>query len=414
MAIVKPFKGLRPKIETVHLIASPPYDVITSKEARISAADNPLSFLHITKPEIDLPETMDHYSPEVYKKGKVNLDNFIARGLLQQDEKPCFYLYQQKMDVHVQTGLVALVSIEEYKNNIIKKHELTKVEKENDRFNHIVTLKAQTGPVLMTYLQQPTIDRISEKITTGEPDYHFIAEDNIEHVFWTINDDDDIKKLTTAFAPIESLYIADGHHRSAAALRTHEHLKSKNPAHTGDESYNFFMAVLFPNNHLNILDYNRVVKDLNGLSLQSFLEKISDKFLVREFPTASGYRPVVSHDFGMYVSEKWYRLSGIPGTWDENSPIDRLDVSILYNNILNPILGIEDARQDRRIDYVGGSKGLSVLESLVNSGEMAVAFSLHPTSIQDLLEIADQGAIMPPKSTWFEPKLRSGLVTHLL
>jgi uncharacterized protein (DUF1015 family) len=414
MAIVKPFKGLRPKNENVHLIASPPYDVLTSKEARASVADNPLSFLHITKPEIDLPETTDPYSPEVYKKGKLNLDNFIAKGLLHLDKKSCFYLYQQKMNGHIQTGLVALVSLEEYEKNIIRKHELTKFEKENDRFNHIITLKAQTGPVLMTYRQQPTIEQLLNKIITDEPAYHFIAEDNIEHVFWIINDDDDIKKLTTAFAKIDFLYIADGHHRSAAAQRTQEYFKNQNPAHTGEESYNFFMAVLFPHTHLNILDYNRVVKDLNGHNLQSFLEKLSEKFLVREFPTSSGYRPVVNHDFGMYLSGKWYRLSGIPGTWDENSPIDRLDVSILYNNILNPILGIKDARQDSRIDYVGGSKGLAGLESLVNSGEMTIAFSLHPTAIQDLLEIADQGAIMPPKSTWFEPKLRSGLVAHLL
>jgi uncharacterized protein (DUF1015 family) len=414
MAVIKPFQGLRPKKENVHLIASPPYDVITTEEARESAVDNPLSFLHIIKPEIDLPETTDPYTAGVYQKGKENLDNFIEQGLLQQDEKPCFYLYQQKLDDHIQTGLMTLVSVEEYERNIIKKHELTKFEKENDRFNHIITLNAQTGPVLMTYRQQGPVGIIIDNIITKEPDHHFIAEDNIEHVFWTISDEEDIEKLIEAFADIDFLYIADGHHRSAAALRAYEHYKNRNKNHRGDEPYNYFMAVLFPHIQLKILDYNRVVKDLNGRSLQDFLEMIGEKFLVREFPSANGYRPVVKHDFGMYLEGKWYRLSAIPGTWNENSSVDHLDVSILYNNILNPVLGIQDARQDSRIDYVGGSRGLSALEALVDSGKMAVAFTLHPTSIQDLLEIADEEKIMPPKSTWFEPKLRSGLVTHLL
>jgi uncharacterized protein (DUF1015 family) len=414
MAIVKPFKGLRPKNDNVHLMASPPYDVITSSEARVYAAENPLSFLHITKPEIDLPESINPYAADVYNKGKENLNAFIQNGHLKQDDKPCFYLYQQKMAEHIQTGLVALVSVEDYTHNIIKKHELTKVEKEDDRLHHIITLQAQTGPVLMTYREQPAVDQIVTTVITGEPDFHFIADDNIEHVFWTIAEEEIITQLIDLFNVTESLYIADGHHRSAAAVRACEQMRRQNPSHTGEEPYNYFMAVLFPHTQLHILDYNRVVRDLNGHSIQSFLEKLNDRFLVRPFPGTSGYRPVVKHDFGMYIDGQWYRLSAIPGTWSEQAPSDHLDVAILNNNILKPILGIKDLRKDSRLDYVGGIKGLSALEALVNSGDMAVAFSLHPTGIQDLLDIADQGEIMPPKSTWFEPKLRSGLVTHLL
>jgi uncharacterized protein (DUF1015 family) len=414
MAIVRPFQGLRPTKDNVHLIASPPYDIISSNEARAYAADNPLSFLHITKPEIDLPESIDPYAAEVYKKGKENLADFIAHGHLTQDKKPCFYLYQQKMEAHIQTGLVALVSVEEYKQNKIKKHELTKVEKEEDRLNHIITLNAHTGPVLITYRQQNEVDQLVETIVAGEPDYHFLVDDNIEHVLWTMMDDKLIKKLIDLFATIAFLYIADGHHRSAAAVRACEHLSKENPDHTGMESYNYFLAVLFPHTQLHILDYNRIVRDLNGYNTQSFLEKLGERFLVREYKGAIGYRPVVKHDFGMYLDSKWYRLSAIPGTWSEQKTSDRLDVAILYNNILKPILGIKDPRQDSRIDYIGGIKGFGTLESLVNSGKMAVAFTLHPPTIQDLLEIADQEEIMPPKSTWFEPKLRSGLVTHML
>ena len=414
MAVVRPFRGLRPRPDFAEKIAAPPYDVINSDEARQLSTGNPYSFLHINKPEIDLPPDIDLYDPAVYAQGALNLEKFINEKILFQDEKPAFYLYRQKMDSHEQTGLVACVSTDEYKRDKIKKHELTRLEKEDDRLNHILSLKAQTGPVFLTYRSTASIDGLVEEISDQEPVYDFKTNDCIQHTFWVVSNQSFIHRIEKEFSDIEVLYIADGHHRSAAATRASEVLSKKNPQHTGNEEYNYFLSVLFPHDQMYIMDYNRVVKDLNGLNAEEFLEKLRKKFLVREFARSEGYKPKLRHDFGMYLHGMWYRLSAIPGTWKDNHPTQRLDVSILYENLLKPILNIGDPRKDKRIDFVGGMRGIEGLEARVDTGEMAVAFSLYPTSIEDLLATADAGEIMPPKSTWFEPKLRSGLITHLL
>jgi len=414
MATVKPFRGLRPVVELAEKVASPPYDVITSDEARKMAMDDPYSFLHVTKPEIDLEPTINLYDAKVYEQGVKNFKKFLKDKIFIQDEKPYFYLYRQIMGDHQQTGLVACASVAEYNDNIIKKHELTRLDKEDDRLNHILTLKAQTGPVFLTYRAKESTAVLFNKWTATEPVYDFLTHDGIRHTFWVINDQDTISKIEEQFKAIDCLYVADGHHRSAAASRACTTLKKNNPNHSGKEEYNFFLTVIFPHSQMQILDYNRVVKDLNGLSVEEFLERLSEKFLIREFSSAHGYKPSVKHDFGMYVNGVWYRLSAIPGSWDDSQPTKRLDVSILYDNVLQPILGIGDVRKDKRIDFVGGIRGLEGLQKRVDNGEMTVAFSLFATRIEELLEIADAGEIMPPKSTWFEPKLCSGLVIHLL
>ncbi len=414
MSIIKPFKGFRPIQPHAEKVASHPYDVINSKEAREIAEGNPYSFLHVNKPEIDLPAGTDLYSDPVYEQGAKNLKKLIDDGIIVQDEKPCFYIYKQIMGEHEQIGLVAGASVEEYDKDLIKKHELTRIDKENDRVKHLLSLNAQVGPVFLTYTAKNSIDNIINKLIKNEPVYHFASDDDIKHVFWVISEDEDVQKIQQEFAEIEYLYVADGHHRSAAASRACQELKAKNPNHTGDEEYNYFLTVIFPHNQMYIMDYNRVVKDLNRLSKQEFLQKISSKFLVREYSHSDSYKPVVKHDFGMYLDGNWYKLSAIPGTWDESQPTERLDVSILFNNLLEPILGIGNPRTDKRIDFVGGIRGMEELEKRVNSGEMTVSFSLFATSIDDLMSIADAGKTMPPKSTWFEPKLRSGLVIHQL
>ena len=414
MAIVKPFRGLRPVKEYAEKVASPPYDVINSEEARQLASNAPYSFLHITKPEIDVAPDTDIYNQSVYAKGAENLQKLRDDQILVQDEKPCFYLYQQVMGEHKQLGLVAGAAVEEYDADKIKKHELTRVEKEDDRLKHILSLSAQTGPVFLTYRATPAINKFLQRLIEDDPEYDFTTSDNIRHTFWVVSNEDAIKRIQDDFAEIPDLYVADGHHRSAAASRACAELKSKNTGHTGAEPYNFFLTVIFPHNQMQILDYNRVVKDLNDLSKEDYLQQITKKFLVREFSDELPYQPLVKHDFGMYLDGIWYRLSAIPGTWKENDPQERLDVSILYENLLKPVLGIGDPRKDKRIDFVGGMRGLDELKRRVDSGEMSVAFSVFPTKIEDLLAIADAGLIMPPKSTWFEPKLRSGLVTHLL
>jgi uncharacterized protein (DUF1015 family) len=414
MALVRPFRGLRPQPELAEKVASPPYDVVNSDEARQMAEGNKYSFLHINKPEIDLPPDTDVYDQKVYAKGAENLKKFIEEKFLVQDEQESFYLYQQIMGEHKQIGLVTCVSAEEYRHNKIKKHELTRIDKEDDRLNHILSLNAQTGPVFLTYRAQKAIDDLLEKLKEQKPAYDFQTNDKIQHTFWVISDPEMIKKIVQEYSKVDLLYVADGHHRSAAGTRAAEELSKKNPNHTGNEEYNFFLSVLFPDDQMYIMDYNRVVKDLNGLNDKKFLESLHSKFLVREFARSEGYSPKVKHDFGMYLNGMWYRLSAIPGTWDDTHPTKRLDVSILYENLLNPILGIGDPRKDKRIDYVGGIRGIEGLEARVDTGEMAVAFSLYPTGIEDLLATADADEIMPPKSTWFEPKLRSGLITHLL
>ncbi|MHB2148344.1 DUF1015 domain-containing protein [Calditrichota bacterium LG25] len=413
MAIIKPFKGLRPKKELAEKVASPPYDVLSSEEAREMAKDNPFSFLHINKPEIDLPPETNIYDEAVYQKGKENLDRFIKEGILVQDEKPMFYVYRQIMGDHSQIGLVAGASVEEYEKNLIKKHELTRADKEEDRVKHVNTLNAQTGPVFLTYKARPEIDALMNKIVQGEPEYDFTADDGIRHTFWLVDKDEDIQALQELFKQLDCLYVADGHHRSAAAMRVKQMRQAQNPNHTGDEEYNYFLTVIFPHNQMYIMDYNRVVKDLNGLSVDAFLKKVSEKFDVQKLG-ASAEKPRQKHEFVMYLNGEWYRLKARPGTFNESDPVEQLDVSILMNNLLVPILGIGDPRKDKRIDFVGGIRGLEELKRRVDSGEMQVAFGLYPTSIEDLMAIADAGKIMPPKSTWFEPKLRSGLVIHLL
>jgi uncharacterized protein (DUF1015 family) len=414
MSVIRPFKGLRPTQRYAEKVASHPYDVINSDEAREIAKGNPHSFLHVNKPEIDFPPGTDLYSEEVYKQGAINLNKLIDEGILVADNQPCFYIYKQIMGSHEQIGLVAGASVEEYDTDKIKKHELTRIDKENDRLKHVLSLNAQVGPVFLTYTAKESIDKIINELLKNKPEYDFTSDDGINHIFWVVSDDKYISKIQQEFANIDYLYVADGHHRSAAASRACAELKSKNSNHTGDEEYNYFLTVIFPHNQMYIMDYNRVVKDLNGLSNQEYLGRISSKFLVREFSDTKSYKPVIKHDFGMYLDHTWYRLSAITGTWNELEPTERLDVSILFNNLLEPVLGIGNPRTDKRIDFVGGIRGMQELEKRVNSGEMTVAFSLFPTSIEDLMAIADAGKTMPPKSTWFEPKLRSGLVIHQL
>lgn len=414
MAVVRPFRGLRPKKELAEQVAAPPYDVLDSEEAREMAKGNPYTFLHVNKPEIDLDPSVDLYDERVYEKGAENLRKFIREGFVFQDEKPKFYIYRQIMGSHQQTGLVACASVDEYEQDRIKKHELTRQEKEDDRVKHILHQNAQVGPVFLTYRAREEIDRTIAEITKGDPEYDFTSDDGVRHTLWVVNDDSLIRKIEELFSQVDVLYVADGHHRSAAAMRVREIKKNANPQHTGKEEYNYFLTVIFPHNQMQILDYNRVVKDLNGLDEASFLKKVKEKFEVTPMPEGQPFKPNRTHEFGMYLNGRWYKLTAKPGSYDENDPVKRLDVSILQENLLAPILGIGDPRKDKRIDFVGGIRGLSELEKRVNSGNWAVAFALYPTSIEELMAIADAGKIMPPKSTWFEPKLKSGLVVHLL
>jgi uncharacterized protein (DUF1015 family) len=413
MSIIKPFKGIRPKKEFAQQLASPPYDVLNSKEARAMAEGNPYSFLHVNKPEIDLPEGTDLYDESVYRKGAENFKKLQEEGILIRDQKENLYIYRQIMDSHSQYGLVAAASVDEYDRNIIKKHELTRTDKENDRVKHILSLGAQVGPVFLTYKAQASIDAVIEDITKSEPEYDFTSDDGIQHTFWIVSDDEIIKSLREKFAAIDYLYVADGHHRSAAASRVQKELMKKNSSHSGDEEYNYFLTVIFPHNQMNILDYNRVVKDLNGLSEKEFMDTLSQKFSVSELK-GDDPKPQKAHDFSMYLDKKWYTLRAKEAIIDESDPVGRLDVSILQENLLAPVLGIGDPRTDKRIDFVGGIRGMKELEQRVDSGEMKIAFALYPTSIEELMAIADAGLIMPPKSTWFEPKLRSGLISHSL
>ena len=414
MAIVRPFRGLRPKKEFAQQVAAPPYDVLSSEEAREMAKDNPYSFLHVNKPEIDLEEGVNPYDQRVYQKGAENLRRLISEGILIEDPNPRFYVYKQVMGGHQQVGLVACASVEEYEKDLIKKHELTRPDKEDDRVNHINYLNAQVGPVFLTYHEQPDIDQLMDDITQSPPEYDFTDEQNVGHTFWVVSDENQIKAIQEAFHKVPYLYVADGHHRSAAAMRVKQMRQKENPHHTGDEEYNFFLTVIFPHNQMQILDYNRVVKDLYNLGRADFLNKVEEKFTVNKVTPPKPYKPERPHVFGMYLDNEWYRLEAKPGSFDEADPVKRLDVSILQENLLGPILGITDPRKDKRIDFVGGIRGLGELEKRVNSGEWAVAFALYPTSITELMAIADAGKIMPPKSTWFEPKLKTGSVVHLL
>jgi uncharacterized protein (DUF1015 family) len=413
MVKIREFKALRPRKESVAEVASPPYDVLNSQEAREWARNQPLSFLHVVKPEIDLAEDIDPYNESVYRQGRENLERLTREGILICDQRPALYFYRQVMGDHSQTGLVACASIEDYENNRIKKHEYTRADKEADRIRHVETLNANTGPVFLTYSADQEMDSLAEKITSDPPLYDFTSEDQVRHIVWKVDREETIEKIKNIFAGLEVLYVADGHHRSASAVRVGQKHREANPAHTGEEEYNFFLTVLFPHDQLQILDYNRVVRDLNGLSPDEFLERIGGSFKVELSPGNQPLRPTAPHEFGMYLAGKWYRLTARPGSFPEDDPVKSLDVSILQQNLLEPILKIGDPRTDQRIDFVGGIRGLKELARRVDKGE-TVAFALYPTSVEQLMAIADRDLVMPPKSTWFEPKLRSGLLIHRL
>jgi uncharacterized protein (DUF1015 family) len=408
MVTIHPFKALRPEAQHAKNVASRPYDVLNSKEAKIEAQGNPYSFLHITKSEIDLPEVTDIHAQQVYDTAKENLDAFLSRNVLFRESKSCYYIYQLIMNGKSQTGLVCGSSVDDYENDLIKKHEFTRPEKEQDRINHIKTTGAQTGNVFLAYRNVPEIDLVINNWKKDKnPVYDLLADDKIQHTIWIINDDAAITKISRLFAEnVPCTYIADGHHRAASAAKVRQALGKAAPA-----GADIFLTTLFPSDQLYIMDYNRLVKDLNGLSNNEFLEKLSDKFSIE---TAAGaFSPASLHEFGLYLDKQWYKLVAKQGTYS-NDPIGILDVSILQENLLHPLLGIKDQRTDKRIDFVGGIRGLAELEKRVDSGEMALAISLHPVSIQQLFNIADSGNVMPPKSTWFEPKLRDGLLTHLI
>lgn len=415
MSKIRPFRGLRPKPELAPQVASLPYDVMDSQEARQMVQGNPYSFLHVTKSEVDLDPGIDQYDANVYAKAKETLDRFIAQGIMIQDENPCYYVYRQKMGDHVQVGLVAAASVDEYQKGIIKKHELTRADKEQDRVNHVSTTGAQTGPVFLTYRAQEKINRLIAEAMKRRPVYDFTAEDGISHTLYVVNDPETIQAISDAFADVDVMYIADGHHRSASASRVCDLHRSTNPSHTGEEPYNFFLAVIFPHDMMQIMDYNRVVKDLNGHSKEEFLRKVGESFIVEALEPGSGpCKPESVHHFGMYLDGNWYRLTARPGSFNSSDPVEALDVSILQNNLLHPILAIGNPRTDKRINFVGGIRGMKELGRLVDEGKYAVAFSMHPTSIEELMAIADAGQIMPPKSTWFEPKLRDAMVVHVI
>jgi len=414
MAVIKPFKGLRPTPRLAAQVAAPPYDVVNREEAKQLAAGNPYSFLRINKPEIDLDDAIDAYDPRVYQHGAENLQRYREEGILQQDSSAHFYVYKQVMGEHQQIGLVAAASVAEYEQDLIKKHEFTRPDKEDDRVNHILGLNAQVGPVFLTYRAKASINAVINSVVNNTPIYDFVSSDGVRHVLWPVGDANLIDKLQTEFRAIPCLYVADGHHRSAAAMRVKQHKQQHNAGHTGEESYNYFLTVIFPHDQMKILDYNRVIKDLHGLSEQEFLQRLQTHFTVTESTNREAAKPKGDHQFGMYFQKQWYLLQAKQGIWNGSDPVQKLDVSILQNNLLAPILGIENPRTDKRIDFVGGIRGLAELEKRVDSGEWAVAFALYPTSIENLMTIADAGKVMPPKSTWFEPKLKSGLVVHLL
>lgn len=404
MATVKPFCALRPKPELASKICELPYDVMSSDEARTLAKDNPLSFLHVSKPEIDLPKETDLYSPAVYAKGRENFQRLISQGALVQDKQPAFYLYRQIMGQHVQLGLVAVASCQEYLDGTIKKHELTRVDKEDDRVRHIETLNSQTGPVFLTYKADPDLDASFRQIASGPHDVDFTAPDGVRHTSWSIRDRDAIDFIGRRFAQIPFLYIADGHHRSAAAGRIYQSRKG------GGESP-WFLTVIFPHNQMQILPYNRVLKDLNGQTAQALLQKLDAVFILK---TPGAAQPGRKHELGLYLAGQWHTLNFRPHFAATSDPIEKLDVTLLQKYVLAPIFGIDDPRTSKRINFVGGIRGTGELEKLVNSGEYACAFSMFPTSILDLMTIADAGGIMPPKSTWFEPKLRDAMFCHMI
>ncbi|MEP0774257.1 MAG: DUF1015 domain-containing protein [Acidobacteriota bacterium] len=409
MSDVRPFRALRPRSELAARLASPPYDVLSSEEARAMAAGNELSFLHVVKPEIDLPPEVDLYSDEVYAKGVANLRRLIASGVLVREERPAFYVYAQRMGEHRQFGLVCAASCAEYEQGLIKRHEFTRRDKEDDRTRHVAEQNANAEPVFFTYRRRDPINALVEEVVAAAPVYDFVADDGVGHTVWVVPEGLNAA-LTAEFARVEALYVADGHHRTASAARVGLERRAVNPRHTGEEPYNYFMAVLFPHDQLKIMDYNRAVKDLAGRTPEEFLAALGHRFEVS--PTDSP-RPQAVHHFGMYLQGRWYRLVARPGTFPADEPVRSLDASILQENLLAPELGIADPRTDKRIDFVGGIRGLGELERRVQEG-WAVAFALHPVTLEQLMAVADAGQVMPPKSTWFEPKLRSGLLVRTL
>lgn len=414
MPIIKPFKAFRPQPELVTKVASPPYDVLNTEEARQLVKDNPYSFLHVNKAEIDLDSSVDHYDQRVYEKAGENLNGMIEEKVYLHDEQEKLYIYRQIMKGRAQTGLVVCVSIDDYLKGKIKKHENTREDKEEDRINHIDFTNANTGPVFMTYKAKTEITEVLNKwVKEKEPVYDFTSEDEITHTCWIIDDAQMIQQLINTFAKIDYLYIADGHHRAASATKVGLKRRGQFKNYNGKEEFNYFLSVLFPHDELYIMDYNRVVADLAGNSKEEFIQKISEKFTIEEYSGKGPNRPEVRHTFGMYLDNCWYKLTARPGTFDEDDVVDSLDVSILQNNLLTTVLGIKDPRTDQRIEFVGGIRGLKELEKRVKAG-MKVAFSLYPTSIEELMRVADAEKLMPPKSTWFEPKLRSGIFIHKL
>jgi uncharacterized protein (DUF1015 family) len=410
MSQLKPFKAFRPKPELAAQVAAVPYDVINTEEARQLSAGNPYSFLHVGRPEIDLPADVDIHADAVYRQGVKNLQAMIQNGTLLQEEKPCLYVYQQRMGDHVQAGLVGLCSVKEYEQGAIKRHEYTRKDKEDDRTRHVTEQNANAEPVFLTYRAVPYIDSLVDKVRATQPVYDVVTPDGIGHTVWVVSEETHIYTLNHLFDAIPALYIADGHHRTAAAIRYGQARRAAFQGEpTGQEPFESFMAVVFPHDQLKIMDYNRVVKDLNGLTPDAFLAKVGEKF---EVAPAAAPNPQAPASFGMYLGGRWYRLTAKPGSFPAQDPVRSLDVSILQENLLDPILGIRDPRTDTRIDFIGGIRGMQELEKRVNNG-WAVAFSMFPTSLEQLMDVADAGQIMPPKSTWFEPKLRSGLLVRL-
>ena len=413
MAKVKPFRGVRPPKEYVEKVASKPYDVLSSEEARAEAGDNEMSLYHIIKPEIDFEPGTGEHEPKVYDKAVENFKKFQDKGWLVQDDQDCYYIYAQTMDGRTQYGFVVGASVEDYLTGRIKKHELTRREKEADRMHHIEINNANIEPVFLAFPDNNTLEDIIDRTAQTTPEYDFVSEDGIGHTLWVIRDKETIETITKEFGEIPYLYIADGHHRTAAAAHVGEEKAKADPNHNGSEEYNYLLAVCFPQSHLKVMDYNRVVVDLNGNTEEQFLEKLSEKFIVED-KGADIYKPAKLHNFSLYLAGKWYSLTAKEGTYDDNDPIGVLDVTISSDYILRDILGITDLRTDKRIDFVGGIRGLGELKRRVDSGEMKMALALYPVTMKQIIDIADSGKIMPPKATWFEPKLRSGLIIHKL
>jgi len=411
MSLVRPFAAIRPTARFTDKVVAPPYDVLNTEEARAKVQNREWSFLHISKPEIDLAPDINPYSDQVYAKGAENLQRYLAEKVLVQDPKPFYYLYGLKMGNHEQLGIVAAANIADYDTNRIRKHELTRPDKEDDRVRHIDSLNAQTGPVFLVYKKNAEVTEVIKEVLYYPPVFNITADDGIEHKLWIVTDPMRITALTQAFDKMDALYIADGHHRSAAASRVAAQRKANNPNHNGNEAYNYFLSVIFPDDQVQIFDYNRVIRDLNGLSVEDFLQQIAAQFTVQLSPIP--VKPSKRGEFGMFLKKQWYRLTFAEDKIPQD-PVACLDVSLLGDHLIAPVLGITDPRRDKRIDFVGGIRGLGELEKRVNNGEMAVAFSLFPTPLQDLLAVADAEKLMPPKSTWFEPKLADGLVSHSL